>query len=94
MLHCIAFDRFIRASNQTVSNWRFGEFQNGVGSDADGSERVLRILIEGKPGYGKTTLALKIASDWAAKMDYMNKYQLVFLIHLRDFQVCHMCDWC
>ena len=49
--------------------------------------RVLRILIEGNPGYGKTTLALKMASDWALKTEYMSQYQLVFLIQLRHFHV-------
>ena len=58
-----------------------------LGRRASG-EFAHRILIEGKPGYGKTTLALKIASDWAAKQDYVSKYNLVFFIRLQDFQVC------
>lgn len=51
------------------------------------SRRPFRILIEGNPGYGKTTLTLKMASDWAAKKEYINKFHLVFLIPLRDFHV-------
>ena len=49
--------------------------------------RPCRVLIEGNPGYGKTTLTLKMALDWAAKKLYMNKFQLVFLIQLRHFKV-------
>ncbi len=49
--------------------------------------RPCRVLIEGNPGYGKTTLTLKMASDWAAKKIYIDKFHLVFLIPLRDFQV-------
>ena len=51
-----------------------------------GGCRSHRVLIEGNPGYGKTTLTLKMASDWAASKDYIDKFQLVFLIPLRDFQ--------
>ena len=53
---------------------------------ADGG-RPYRVLIEGNPGYGKTTLTLKMASDWAARKEYINKFHLVFLIPLRDFHV-------
>lgn len=55
-------------------------------SPATGS-RPYRVLIEGNPGYGKTTLTLKMASDWAASKEYIDKFHLVFLIPLRDFQV-------
>ena len=67
----------------------FDGLQDDVGTSMDNGKRVFRILIEGKPGYGKTTLALKIASDWANKKDYISRYQSVFLIHLQDFQVWH-----
>lgn len=49
--------------------------------------RPYRVLIEGNPGYGKTTLTLKMASDWAARKEYIDKFHLVFLIPLRDFHV-------
>lgn len=47
--------------------------------------RSHRVLIEGNPGYGKTTLTLKLASDWAARKEHIDKFHLVFLIPLRDF---------
>ena len=46
-----------------------------------------RVLVEGNPGYGKTTLTLKLASDWASEKEYLSRFHLVFLITLRDFQV-------
>lgn len=62
------------------------EKQNGELSLLNGG-RPYRVLIEGNPGYGKTTLTLKMASDWAARKEYIDKFHLVFLIPLRDFQV-------
>ena len=44
------------------------------------------ILIEGHPGYGKTTLARNIAKDWGAKKDYMQEFKLVIFICCRDLK--------
>ena len=41
------------------------------------------ILVEGRPGSGKTTLVLKIARDWASGGDILTNAKLVFLIPLR-----------
>ena len=44
-----------------------------------------RLLIEGRPGSGKTTLVHKFSQDWGrGKIQLMN-IKLVFLVHLRGF---------
>merc|ERR1711892_1214723 len=44
------------------------------------------ILVEGSPGYGKTTLARNIAVDWGRKADYVSKFSLVVFIYCRDLK--------
>ena len=41
------------------------------------------VLIEGRPGGGKTTLVNKVARDWARGGDVLNNAKLVYLITLR-----------
>ena len=41
------------------------------------------ILVEGRPGSGKTTLVHKIARDWASGGDMLTNANLVFLVPLR-----------
>ena len=41
------------------------------------------VLIEGRPGSGKTTLVHKVASDWAKGNDVLQGAKLVFLVPLR-----------
>ena len=44
-----------------------------------------RLLIEGRPGSGKTTLIHKVSKDWAkGKLKY-HQVRLLFLVHLRGF---------
>lgn len=46
-----------------------------------------RLLIEGRPGSGKTTLVHKFSRDWAlgnSKLD-LKTIKLLFLVHLRGF---------
>ena len=43
------------------------------------------LLIEGRPGSGKTTLVHKFSKDWAIKMITVTHVRLLFLIHLRGF---------
>ena len=44
-----------------------------------------RLLIEGRPGSGKTTLVHKFSRDWAKRKKIIEHIRLVFLIHLRGF---------
>ena len=48
-----------------------------------GGEIVLRMLIDGAPGVGKTTLSRKVSSMWA-KGEILQRYWLVLLLHLRE----------
>ena len=43
------------------------------------------LLIEGRPGSGKTTLVHKFSQDWARKEVTITHVRLLFLIHLRGF---------
>ena len=43
------------------------------------------LLIEGRPGTGKTTLVHKFSNDWAKKEITITHVRLLFLIHLRGF---------
>ena len=46
-------------------------------------EQGALVLIEGRPGSGKTTLTHKIARDWAMGPDVLKGAKLVFLVSLR-----------
>ena len=43
------------------------------------------LLIEGRPGSGKTTLVHKFSQDWAKREITITHVRLLFLIHLRGF---------
>uniref|UniRef100_T1J8B3 NACHT domain-containing protein n=1 Tax=Strigamia maritima TaxID=126957 RepID=T1J8B3_STRMM len=55
-------------------------FSSGV------NKRPFRILIESQPGFGKTTLAIKLTHDWATAKEYMTHFEFAFLIPLRELQ--------
>ena len=43
----------------------------------------MRVLVEGRPGSGKTTLVHKVSQDWGNGYLKMRSVRLVFLVHLR-----------
>ena len=45
----------------------------------------VRLLIEGRPGSGKTTLVHKVSQDWARSELKFGNIRLLFLVHLRGF---------
>ena len=44
-----------------------------------------RLLIEGRPGSGKTTLVHKFSQDWGKGDIWLESVELLFLVHLRGF---------
>ena len=54
--------------------------------DADGYELPLKVLIDGAPGVGKTTLSRKMRKKWA-KDKWLQKYYIVVLLHLRERKI-------
>ena len=46
-------------------------------------EHKALVLLEGRPGSGKTTLTHKLTRDWATKPDILRGAKLVFLVSLR-----------
>ena len=44
-----------------------------------------RLLVEGRPGSGKTTLVHKVSKDWAKGELRFDQVRLLFLVHLRGF---------
>ena len=47
------------------------------------NEHKALVLLEGRPGSGKTTLTHKLTRDWATKPDILRGAKLVFLVSLR-----------
>ena len=56
-------------------------YDNALGGLSSGA----CLLIEGRPGSGKTTLAHKFSQDWARKEITLEHVRLLFLVHLRGF---------
>ena len=53
-------------------------------------EQGIVVLIEGRPGSGKTTLTHKLTKDWATKPYFLRGAKLVFLTSLRILSSCKM----
>ena len=49
----------------------------------EGYELPLKVLVDGAPGVGKTTLSRKVSQKWA-KSEILQRYYLVLLLHLRE----------
>ncbi|XP_070550190.1 protein NLRC5-like [Ptychodera flava] len=48
-----------------------------------------RVLIEGDPGYGKSTFCKQLVYDWAkGNVEYLNCFKLMFHFELRDLLHC------
>ena len=65
-------DDIIKEKEQTKYGQVFGKYTKGG-----------LVLVEGRPGSGKTTLVHKVARDWATRGDILANTKLVFLVPLR-----------
>ena len=52
----------------------------------EGEGKGLRVLMDGAPGVGKTTLCRKVSKDWACE-GFLSEYKLVVVLHLRDRRI-------
>ncbi|XP_070579235.1 NACHT, LRR and PYD domains-containing protein 10-like [Ptychodera flava] len=53
--------------------------------DEDSQTTPKRVLIEGDPGYGKSTFCKKLIYDWAkGDTEYLNRFKLMFHFELTD----------
>jgi len=49
-------------------------------------EKSYRVLVDGAPGVGKSTLCRKISKDWGCE-GFLSEYKLVVLLHLRERRI-------
>ena len=65
-------DDILKEKDKVEYKWLFGNH-----------EHKALVLLEGRPGSGKTTLTHKLTRDWATKPDILRGAKLVFLVSLR-----------
>jgi len=68
-------DSILQRKERVLYEEVFGKYESGA-----------LIMVEGRPGSGKTTLACKIARDWARKGNVLKYLNQVFLLPLRGYQ--------
>ncbi len=66
-------DDIVKSKEKLEYEKVFGQYQSGS-----------LVLVEGRPGSGKTTLAYKVVRDWAVKEGTLKGAKLVFLVHLQN----------
>ena len=59
---------------------------SGVFARPEGEGMGLRVLMDGAPGVGKTTLCRKVSKDWTCEA-FLGGYKLVVVLHLRDRRI-------
>ena len=75
------YDKILKDKTKIELEAAFDEFVS-----EDGNELPLKMLVDGAPGVGKTTLGRKVGRMWALG-ELLDKYWLVLLLHLRDISV-------
>lgn len=61
-------------------------FKNYKAVFTDPRMKSNRRIIDGEPGYGKSTLALQITHDWYCGTPPMNDFEILILLRLRQFR--------
>ena len=69
------FNSFLKTKKTVEYDKVFAKYESGA-----------LIVVEGRPGSGKTALAYKIARDWASKGNILKYADYVFLLPLRGYQ--------
>ncbi|XP_043232177.1 uncharacterized protein LOC122386735 isoform X2 [Amphibalanus amphitrite] len=80
---CIDFSMVSMGGNSSTQS--YGSVEQLV-RDQQQQSKALRIIVEGHAGYGKSTLAARVAFDWATGADYLKEYSHAFLIYLRELR--------
>ncbi|XP_077993193.1 uncharacterized protein LOC144447162 [Glandiceps talaboti] len=63
--------------------------REGLFAQNDDSRNPTRILIEGDPGYGKSTFSKKLAYDWSReKCDFLKQFKLLFCLEMKEIKPC------
>ena len=77
---------FLIGNIDVIERTKKGISISDVFTHPDGERKGLRVLIDGAPGVGKTTLCRKVSKDWAHE-GFLSEYMLVVVLHLRDRRI-------